>query len=554
MKAAPIDSLNQSRNKPAISSRYRVRFKRLADPLWYRSLVWIYALIGLPYLIWRVGVANWGFWTGPLMLVADSFAIGMGLLHFWMIRDIHLPIYHPTKLDKKVDIFIPTFNESREVLEPVLVGATQVIGRRKVWVLDDGNRDWVQALAAELGCMYLARTTNEHAKAGNMNNGLAHSDADYIMTLDADHIPKPQFLIRTLGYFDDSRVGFVQTPQTFYNTDCFLFRRRWGGRSWSEQQLFYDVIQPAKNRWNSAFFVGTSALLRRAAIDSVGGFATGTATEDIHTSLRIHAAGWHSVFVPEVLALGLEAESLKEYYKQRRRWAAGSLGLLFRSPDSPLRIKGLSWQQRLNYLNATLSHVTGVQKMLYLVIPIVTLVTLQSPVVISNTGFLWIMLGNMLMAMLIARLYGRRAYHGVHNEAYTAANLLAHIAGLWGIIVVQRKFAVSRKRIAKNEQSWQKVILWSLALTSLAASIYSFARYNLGNHSGLIITSGLFAGLNAAYLLSFLVFLRRYEHRGVTSQIPDSAMPNAFANIPVMVHDEPSNPIVKKRPVKIRQS
>jgi glycosyltransferase involved in cell wall biosynthesis len=402
--------------------------------------------------------------------------------------------------------------------------------------------------------MYLARTTNEHAKAGNMNNGLAHSDADYIMTLDADHIPKPQFLIRTLGYFDDSRVGFVQTPQTFYNTDCFLFRRRWGGRSWSEQQLFYDVIQPAKNRWNSAFFVGTSALLRRAAIDSVGGFATGTATEDIHTSLRIHAAGWHSVFVPEVLALGLEAESLKEYYKQRRRWAAGSLGLLFRSPDSPLRIKGLSWQQRLNYLNATLSHVTGVQKMLYLVIPIVTLVTLQSPVVISNTGFLWIMLGNMLMAMLIARLYGRRAYHGVHNEAYTAANLLAHIAGLWGIIVVQRKFAVSRKRIAKNEQSWQKVILWSLALTSLAASIYSFARYNLGNHSGLIITSGLFAGLNAAYLLSFLVFLRRYEHRGVTSQIPDSAMPNAFANIPVMVHDEPSNPIVKKRPVKIRQS
>ncbi|MEJ0073419.1 MAG: glycosyltransferase family 2 protein [Candidatus Saccharibacteria bacterium] len=129
----------------------------------------------------------------------------------------------------------------------------------------------------------------------------------------------------------------MQSPQTFYNTHVFLFRRRPHREAWSEQMMFYNCLQPAKNNWNAAFFVGTSAVLRRAAIDDVGGFATGTATEDIHTSLRLHARGWQSVFLPEPLAYGLEAENFKEFYKQRRRWAAGSLGLLFRSPDSPLR-------------------------------------------------------------------------------------------------------------------------------------------------------------------------------------------------------------------------
>src|SRR5205085_10152554 len=106
-------------------------------------------------------------------------------------------------------------------------------------------------------------------------------------------------------YFEDPALAFVQSPQSFYNRDSFVFRTRRNSRRWSEQGIFYDVIQPGKNRYNAAFFVGTSAVIRRQALDSIGGFATETATEHVHTSVRMHARGWKSLLVSEPLAFGL---------------------------------------------------------------------------------------------------------------------------------------------------------------------------------------------------------------------------------------------------------
>src|SRR5205823_5869328 len=117
------------------------------------------------------------------------------------------------------------------------------------------------------------------------------------------------------------------------------------------------------------------------------GFATGTATEDIHTSLRLHAAGWHSIFLPRPLAFGLEVDNLREYYRTRRRWAAGSLGLLFRSPDSPLRIRGLTATQRLSYLSSTLAHLQGIQRLCFFLVPVLALFSLRNPVAVSFAGF-----------------------------------------------------------------------------------------------------------------------------------------------------------------------
>jgi cellulose synthase (UDP-forming) len=184
----------------------------------------------------------------------------------------------------------------------------------------------MKALAEQLGCRYLARADNAHAKAGNLNHGLAHSSGELVVVFDADHAPRRDFLVKTLGCFDDASVGFVQTPQNFYNLDSYQHRRRGaGGAVWTEQSLFFRVIQRGKDYWNAAFFCGSCAVVRRSALDAIGGFATGTVTEDLHTSIRLHAKGYQSVYHAEALAFGLAPESIEPFIGQRVRWGQGAL-------------------------------------------------------------------------------------------------------------------------------------------------------------------------------------------------------------------------------------
>ncbi|HSX48166.1 MAG TPA: glycosyltransferase family 2 protein [Candidatus Nanoarchaeia archaeon] len=493
---------------------YSVQLKPVAEPRWLPVLYYIYCMLAGPYLIWRFTIINWQVWYGPVAYLAEIYGFVMTLTYLWIARRIDHPVHRPTKLNRSVDALIPTLNEPIEVLEPVVLGALKVRGINRVLVLDDGNRAWVRAMCNKLGANYYARGSSEHAKAGNLNFGLQYSQAEFILSLDADHIPMPYFLERTLGYFDDPQLAFVQSPQTYYNTDSFLFRRRRGNSFWSEQCMFYDMIQPSKNRYNSAFFVGTSALLRRSAIDSIGGFATGTATEDIHTSLKLHARKWKSLFVPEPLAFGLEAASFKEFYKQRRRWAAGSLGLLFRSPDSPLRAKGLTWRQRLNYINATLAHLQGVQKLLFFITPILASFTLVGPIVIGYGWYNLIFTSFLLIAVGFTAIYARGTYHPIYTEAYSMANLLAHFGGIKGILKVQRKFAVSSKTAKPNEPTWLKNILWFLFAIGVIGLLRDIVLLNMGDpHRGLLISSLIFTDLNLIFLASFLAYLWGYERR-----------------------------------------
>lgn len=260
----------------------------------------------------------------------------------------------------RVDIFIATYNEGLDILEKTIVAALAIdYPDFRVWVLDDTRRDWLKAFCDQVGARYATRADNAHAKAGNLNNGLrlsARSEgggAPYIMVLDADFAPHRKILLRTVGLFADRTVGIVQTPQFYYNADPVQYNLR-SAECWvDEQRAFFDVMQPAKDAWGAAFCIGTSFVVRRDLVERIGGFPTGTVTEDIHLTYRLMRHGYVTRWLNERLSVGLSAEGLPEYISQRSRWALGTIQVAL-TPDGPLRGRGYTFAQRLHYVHGML--------------------------------------------------------------------------------------------------------------------------------------------------------------------------------------------------------
>ena len=500
---------------------YAVRFERRPEPRFIALAFYLYLALLLPFIAWRCTIVNWHTWFGPLALAADLFAAMMFVFFLGFTRHIYLPVHRRVDLSARVvDCLIPTHTEPVSVIEPTVIAALRVRGIRKVLVLGNFDRPEVRVMATRLGAAYHARNSNAYGKAGNLNNGLSFTDAEFVLTMDADHMALPQILARTLGYFDDPAVAFVQTPQSFHNTKTLLFRRAYGVEArWSESNVFYKAILPAKNGCNASIYVGTSAVLRRAALDDVGGFATGTVTEDIHTSLRMHARGWRSVFLPEPLAFGLEAQNLKEFYKQRRRWAVGALSLLLRSPDSPLRTPGLTLRQRLSYLDSTLSHLGGVQRLIHFTLPAVTIFWLASPVVVPFALYGAAFVAYFAVSFTMVAVYSRGTYHFLHSDAYSLANLVAQVSALPGLVRPARRHGAARKDAPHRDRTVVKGVLWLLGLASLAGVADGLTRFALGNHSWLVIMASFWGAVNSIWMWWILGYLEVYERRPVSADL-----------------------------------
>ncbi len=298
--------------------------------------------------------------------------------------------------------------------------------------------------------------------------------------------------------------------------------------------MFYQCIQPAKNRWNSAFFVGTGALVRRRAIDDVGGFSTATATEDIHTAVRMHARGWTSVYVPEVLASGLEVQSLPELYHQRRRWAAGSMGLLLRSPDSPLWTRGLTLAQRVNYTTSMLGHQQGTLRLGFQLLPIACTLTLTAPFVGSPAEFLAITAAFCLVTWFAVAVHSRGTFHMLHTEASLLAMCFSNIAGLLGTCMPHESFRPTRKNARRDERSLVGVALWGIVVLALAA-LARDAQILLGPSSpntDLAIGCAIFIALNLVVLLDFLLPLHAYQRRETRASADRSRRRHAHPGSP----------------------
>jgi cellulose synthase (UDP-forming) len=337
-------------------------------------IVFLSGFASLRYFYWRVtSTLNL---DGPLdasasilLLAAELYGVLVLFLGYFQTIEMEKRTPPPLRALPSVDVFIPTYNESIEIVRRTVIGALAIdYPRKQVFLLDDGRRAAFEAMARELGCFYLTRSDNAHAKAGNLNRALARTHGDLVAIFDADHVPVRGFLRKTVGFFEDGGIALVQTAQHFFNPDPYERNLNLQGRIAPEQTFFYHVIQPGNDFWNSAFFCGSCAVLRRSAIDAIGGFKVSTVTEDAHTALELHARGWRSVYLGLPLAAGLATESFAAHVVQRMRWARGMAQIL--RLDCPLFKKGLRLPQRLNYFNAMLHFFFGLPRLVMIAAPL----------------------------------------------------------------------------------------------------------------------------------------------------------------------------------------
>jgi cellulose synthase (UDP-forming) len=257
----------------------------------------------------------------------------------------------------QVEILIATYNEEKSILERTISGAlTSTYLPMRVWVLDDGRRPWLATLCQRMGAHYLTRDDNAHAKAGNINAAFRtlrqlSPPPDFIAVLDADFVPHKDFVSRSLALFYNPDVGLVQTPQHFFNPDPIQHNLGIGAAYPDEQRFFFDYIQPSRDAWSIAFCCGTSSMMRWQALEDIGGFPTGSVTEDFLITLRLREEGWATVYLNEALTEGLAPEGLGEYITQRGRWCLGLMQII-RGPLGPLSRNRLRLIDRVSLTDA----------------------------------------------------------------------------------------------------------------------------------------------------------------------------------------------------------
>jgi cellulose synthase (UDP-forming) len=349
-------------------------------PLLLRSLAICALTWGAGYLAWRIGWSGEG--ASPvafgMLLVTEIYGLwALGTLAWfsWSRPPAKRP---PATPDRSVDVYVCTYDEPTEVVSATLAGCRALTYPHTTYLLDDGRRPEMKALAELAGARYLTRPDNSHAKAGNINAALQRTGGELVLMLDADHVPMPDALDAMVGYFDDERMALVQSPHDFFNHDSV--QHYVVGRH--EQSLFYRVVCPGKDRHGAAYWCGSAALIRREALLEIGGVATETIAEDFHTMIRMLRFGWRSRYHDEVLVQGLAPHDLDSYLLQRDRWARGNLAV-FTLPESPLRARELRPLQRVSYFASLAAYLAPPMRLLLLATLGLVLWTGELPMKIS---------------------------------------------------------------------------------------------------------------------------------------------------------------------------
>ncbi len=317
-----------------------------------------------------------------------------------------------------VDVLVPSCGEPLPLLERCLRGCLAMeYPRFRVWLLDDSNRPELAALANRLGCAYLSRAQPQQAKAGNLNHALPWLQGDLLAVFDADVVPLRSFLSRCVPAFADPAVALLQTPQTYMNADPVI--RNLGLERWlmPDEESFYRWVEPVRQAVDAVVCAGTSFVMRRAALLAVGGFETGSTSEDLATGIRLRAAGGRCLFLPEKLSAGLAPLTAAALVQQRCRWASGTLQTL-RTGANPLTISGLRPLQRLAYLEGILHWLNAVPQLVLALMPLAPGLLGVVPIQASAAALLSVALPFYGAQLLLARWLSGQSRTGLMPELY----------------------------------------------------------------------------------------------------------------------------------------
>ena len=439
------------------------------------------------YLLWRgIYTLNTSDWASLLMswtvYTAEAYAFIQILLfayHAWSpLERQPIPLsHHPN-----VDIFVTVVDEPLAILRRTLIGCVHQDYPKdcyRVHVLDDGQRDEIQALAKSLNCGYIRRPDREHAKAGNLNHALQETSGEIVAIFDVDHVPTSSFLKDTVGFFQDEQVAFVQTPHHFYNPDVFQKNLQLDGVLKNEQSLFYRVLQGGRDRHNSAFFAGSCGLFRRRVLVEIGGFRTETVTEDIHTSMVIHARGYRSCYLNKVLAVGLMPETFESSMKQRIRWAIGHVQIFFQT--NPFTMRGLTLAQRLGYFASIFYFLHGLPRIVCLIAPLFALLLGIIPVTADVPSLVDFFGSYYLATLVMLRTVSRGTRNAFWSDIYETAG---SIALSWATLTTalrpwkKRPFVITAKGVTQERRGFSRfsyilpqVMIMGLLIAGLVTGI-----------------------------------------------------------------------------------
>jgi cellulose synthase (UDP-forming) len=382
------------------------------------------ALVG--YLTWRIAFtvpATGANATAAAVLIAFEAIPLVGMMvrivTLWNIDSYAPPRVKAAPDGLTVAVLIPTYDEPAEVIVPTIAAACALEPAHQTWVLDDGDRPWVEEICHAYGARYVRRDVHDHAKAGNLNHALGvmereasvgAADIDVIAVLDCDHVPLQNFLTATLGWFADPEIALVQGPQSFYNAGAFDDDGVNG-----EQGLFFNVLMAARNHAEAGpFWCGSTALVRTRALREIGGVATDTIVEDMHTTLGLIRAGWRTAYHHQTLAVGLAPATADQYLLQRRRWGLGAMQVLAKERLWTAK-RWMSWRNYYEYLAGTLWWLEGAATVLTLMVPVALLMSGAQTSTAGPAAFTAVFAGT-----FVVRLWGaKRLYR--HQLSWTNA-------------------------------------------------------------------------------------------------------------------------------------
>ncbi len=487
----------------------------------------------LVYLCWRAACsvptqAGAAAVTGNLLLLlvellgfAESLILYRSLLG---LRQHPLPDI-PGDAWPEVDVFIATYNEPAELLRRTVNGCRHMKypepGKVHIWLCDDDRRPQIRALAEEMGVGYFDRPDNQGAKAGNLNHALARTEAPYVVTLDADMIPRSDFLLKTIPYFVDVELrerhrpeaeklhlGLLQTPQSFYDPDVFQYALYSEKRAPNEQDFFYRTVEPAKTADNSVIYGGSNTVLSRRALEDIGGFYTGSITEDFATGLLLEAAGYLSLALPEPLASGQTPHTFREHIRQRTRWGRGVI-LTARK----LKLWGrrdLTLQQKASYWSSVVYWYSPIKNLIYMLSPLLYAVFAVPVFRCSWLELLVFWLPMFVLQDLSLRLNSHNAisakWSGIYETSVMPHLLIPILKEAAGISLSAFKVTDKSGRAGKRQRDLKAMIPFLLlALLSVAGIVRLLVSFEGMQAVSLLIL--LFWLLRNLYFLLMALFL-----------------------------------------------